>query len=68
MKNSFRKWYILTMSENLIEKRKKLYSKLASLERDYDELEDYENLLFLEKQIELLVDQISSIEEAIDKE
>lgn len=53
---------------NLSERRRQLYRRLESLERDYDNVDDYEEILAIDSQIEELVDEISEIEERIENE
>lgn len=56
------------MNESLIDKLKKMYIKLSLLEREYDKIEDYETMVHMENQIDELVNQISEIEETLDRE
>ena len=52
---------------NLSERRRQLYRRLEALEREYEDVEDYEEILGIDAQIDALVDEISEIEEKIEE-
>lgn len=56
------------MSRQLEDKLKQLYKRLTKLESEYDSIEDFGDMAYLDKQIEDLVDEISSIEEELDRQ
>lgn len=49
------------------EKLRRLYKKLSQLEGEYDSIEDFEDMANLDQQIEDLVDEISDLEEKLDR-
>lgn len=49
------------------EKLRRLYKRLTQLEGEYDAIEDFEDMANLDQQIEDLVDEISELEEKLDR-
>lgn len=49
------------------EKLRRLYKRLSQLEGEYDSIEDFEDMANLDQQIEDLVDEISELEEQLDR-
>jgi hypothetical protein len=57
----------MSNNQQLEDKLRRLYKRLTQLESEYDSIEDFEDMAHLDQQIEDLVDEISEIEEKLDR-